>query len=53
MTHPTKAVLRLLLQDYIRLMEIKSGNDEEVSDEGFVKSEEFLVLPREIGRAHV
>ncbi|GMH61936.1 hypothetical protein TL16_g03370, partial [Triparma laevis f. inornata] len=29
MTHPTKAVLRLLLQDYIRLMEIKSGNDEE------------------------
>lgn len=48
MTHPTKAVLRLLLQDYIRLMEIKSGNDEEVSDEGFVKSEEFLVLPRVI-----
>ncbi|GMH93832.1 hypothetical protein TrVE_jg1883 [Triparma verrucosa] len=39
MTHPTKAVLRLLLQDYIRLMEIKSGTDDEESSVLYTEDE--------------
>ena len=43
MTHPTKAVIRLLLGDYVRLMSIKKGGSDDKGSSDLLYTEEDLI----------